>query len=385
MKQTVMDGDAPFLPSETVMNILKRLPVKSLIRFHCVCKDWKNLFKSPPFIADHLNHSAHHNPYLLLQQNHEYVPLRLELLNCDMQLREVQNPPLIRSLSCVKVIGSSNGLLCVEIESPSSLLLWNPATRETRQVPITRATNHFNYDCMEGFGYSPTVNDYKLVRTFAEPNFVIYEVEVYSLSTGLWKEIELGDLEGIQLFDDGVCANGTIFWLGLRLVVEEDGEDDDMEVLVSFDIAMEVFTVIPITCPGLKLTVYEDKIAAISSYRIEGRPYYHHYLFQLWVMEEDSSEERWSWEMKYTSRSPCPFDLHPGTIWRNEIVMSGIIGKIGRGKQNNELTFGLRLFNVTTNDSKMFAIPRHNPMCGVFNYVESLVPVGNKRINEPSS
>ncbi|XP_028755863.1 F-box/kelch-repeat protein At3g06240-like [Neltuma alba] len=303
-----------------------------------------------------------------------------------MQVREVQNPPLIGSLRCVKVIGSSNGLLCVEIEqSPPLLLLWNPATREIRPVPRTITTNYFDYDSTVGFGHNPIVNDYKIVKTFAEIDYEISLVEVYSLSTGSWKEIELGNLEGVQLFGDAFAANGAIFWYGLRLGVEEDGEDD-IEVLVSFDIAMEVFTVIPGPSPSYNLTMYEGKLAALSSYGIGDCPYYQYYLFDLWVMEEDigSSGERWSWSKKYTS-IPCLHHLHPGTIWRNEVVMSGIVGESEHGVENNGLKLGLYLFNATTNEFKMFAIPRHNPMCDVFNYVESLVVIGNIDIEEPSS
>ncbi|KAK4254252.1 hypothetical protein QN277_009656 [Acacia crassicarpa] len=40
-------GDNPYLPPEIIIDILKRLCVKSLLRFRAVCKDWRNLLKSP--------------------------------------------------------------------------------------------------------------------------------------------------------------------------------------------------------------------------------------------------------------------------------------------------------------------------------------------------
>lgn len=70
---------------------------------------------------------------------------------------------------------------------PWSLLLWNPATREVRQVPRTVHEG----GCRLGFGFSPLIHDYKIVRTYAKFNDVVNRVELYSLNTGLWKEIYL--------------------------------------------------------------------------------------------------------------------------------------------------------------------------------------------------
>ncbi|XP_054789767.1 putative F-box protein At3g16820 [Prosopis cineraria] len=95
MKKKGVDGDAPSLPEDIIRNILKRLPVKSLMRFQCVCKHWRNLFKSPSFIVDHLHHSTLQNPYLLSQLHGWDAPSNLYLLDSDMQVREFQDPPLL--------------------------------------------------------------------------------------------------------------------------------------------------------------------------------------------------------------------------------------------------------------------------------------------------
>ena len=54
-------------------------------------------------------------------------------------------------------------------------------------------------------------------------------VEVYSLSTGSWKELECGALHLSAALSKAVNVYGTIFWL-------------DGTVVVSFDIATEVVT-----------------------------------------------------------------------------------------------------------------------------------------------
>lgn len=44
-------------PDGVMDEILSRLPVKTICRFRCICKDWESKFKDPHFIKEHLNHS----------------------------------------------------------------------------------------------------------------------------------------------------------------------------------------------------------------------------------------------------------------------------------------------------------------------------------------
>ncbi|KAI9127344.1 hypothetical protein K1719_001903 [Acacia pycnantha] len=391
MKQKVVDDETPFLPEEIIRNILNRLPVKSLIRFQCVCKPWKNLIKTSSFISGHLHHSTHQNPLLLFQQNERH-PLHLSLLDCEMQVSEVQNTPLFDSSSWARIIGSCNGLLCIAISEvgiyPASILLWNPAVREFRQVPRTRTIDRFEWDCTVGFGFSPLINDYKIVRTYAESGDVISGVEVYSLSSGSWKEIELGNLENVNLYLQTVSANGAIFWNGIKQGVE-GGAEDDTDLIVSFDIAMEVFTLIQMPNSFSKLSVYDDQLVVLSHTRIGDFPNYLYSFIDLWVLEESigASTERRSWTKKCTC-SPCPCALVLGVIWRNEIACVAfgrprLVSETKSEIENDEPKVGLYLFNITTNEFKTIAIPGGGHGRGVFNYVESLVTIGNNHNEEP--
>ncbi|KAK4259171.1 hypothetical protein QN277_005528 [Acacia crassicarpa] len=255
-------GDEPFLPPEIIINILKMLPVKSLVRFQCVCKEWKNLFITPSFIAEHLHHSDHKNPFLLL---HDYYCGSVRLLNQNMETIEILSIPFTHDL---KIIGSCNGLLCVRATHyhgvSRSLCLWNPATRKIREIPQT--TDDYCSICAFGFGFSSIVNDYKIVKFYNQEKRKKKEedqdfteairgydgVEVYSLSTGLWKELEFGSLHPIRFRTTAVSADGTMVWLGKK---------DLNPVLVSFDLVTEVFTITPIDgVSPTYLGVWEDKL-----------------------------------------------------------------------------------------------------------------------------
>ncbi|XP_054790764.1 F-box protein CPR1-like [Prosopis cineraria] len=209
------EGDKNFLPIEIIINVLKRLPAKSIVRFRCVCKDWKNLFKTPSFIADHIHHSHHENPFLLLHEhNLQQRRLSLRLLNHEMKTVEVLSlPPSIDPFGHVywEIIGSCNGLLCVVVDpassrSPCSLWLWNPEIREVREVPQT--TNDYWDKCQFGFGYSSVLSDYKIVRFCHKQGRIKKEdaiwgydikVEVFSLNTSSWKELESGASQNTEI------------------------------------------------------------------------------------------------------------------------------------------------------------------------------------------
>ena len=42
------------LPRELIVDILSRLPVKTLCRFKCVLKPWRSLISDPDFVKTHL-------------------------------------------------------------------------------------------------------------------------------------------------------------------------------------------------------------------------------------------------------------------------------------------------------------------------------------------
>ncbi|KAK4259397.1 hypothetical protein QN277_005735 [Acacia crassicarpa] len=361
-----MADGIPILPDDMIQNILERLPVKSLMRFQCVCRQWRILFKTQYFITNHLHHSNHQNPCLLLQRYGIDNPSNFYCLDSEMQVSELQKPPLLNSLKRGEIIGSSNGLLCVEINKHDPyyhlLLVWNPAIREVRRVPETKFHEDYrNY--LIGFGFCPITNDYKIVITYSSGLYAdLSAVKVYSLSTGAWREVELRLNDTVRLNSRSVTVNGVMFWLVLKRF-EEYTENR----IVSFDLEAEEFTVITIPeLQPIKLTVYEEKLVIFSENKNS-----EHSAIDMWVMEEGvgASGERWGWTKKYTS-SPNPCLLNPTcflnltTIWRNEIVFCP------PGEEESTV-----LLNPTTGEMKKFAISKCDYGYCRSNYAESLVRV----------
>ncbi|KAI9095654.1 hypothetical protein K1719_026214 [Acacia pycnantha] len=365
-------GDNLYLPPEIIIDILKRLRVKSLLRFRAVCKDWRNLLKSPFFIEEHYHLSAHKSPLLACHVSyHNAIYSPLCLFSFEKESVEAERIHLMDSLRPVSfIIGSSNGLLCVKlgdakVDPPPWLLLLNPATKEVMQV--SRSTNDVGSRCNFGFGYSSVVGDYKIVRIHRV--ICVDRVEVYSLRTGSWKEVEFGVIQGACFLYNPVAVNGAIFWLGIL-----EG-DYSRRVIISFELAMEVFTLIRIpssaSLPPLPpltqyvLDVYENKLAMIHQYVNELKEVLEYTFIDLWVLEEGSGAygKSCSWSKKYRIRADPP-SLRPICLWRNEIVCFN--------RSDPYL-----LFNLTANNElKRF----HMSLCkvrGSFFYAESLASMCN--------
>nr|XP_009629182.1 F-box protein At3g08750-like [Nicotiana tomentosiformis] len=111
------NGARPF-PEDLAVDILLRLPVESLLRFKCVCKNWYEIMKSHSFIREHMNWNSKSKSPQILIYDHS-VP--------------DDSPP-------ITFFGSVDGLFLLEREIDGSIFnislsLWNLATREVRPLP----------------------------------------------------------------------------------------------------------------------------------------------------------------------------------------------------------------------------------------------------------
>ncbi|KAI9127240.1 hypothetical protein K1719_001799 [Acacia pycnantha] len=323
VKKLATKPNIPFIPNDILDNIFKRLPMRPLIRFQCVCKDWKDLIKD------------------LIQTS---IEDRLHEQDCDMGVGEVQNLPSIHPLFNFEVVDFSKGLVCLNmIENgikADLLLIWNPAARDIRVVRL-RTLFHFELCDRLGFGFSPLDNDYKIVRIIGR-SIYIHAVEVYSLNYKSWKEVHVGDdIKGTATFGGNVTINGVMFWDAMR--------HSEYNLILSFDLAKEVCRLIQKPYHRLysprRLIEYKNKLAMMVA-ALAGRNVPN--LIHLWVMEKDT----FKWTKIYTS-SPCPCDsLCPVTIWRNEIVL-----KLIDLPKNDGQPMILYLLNRATNKFKRLVLP----------------------------
>ncbi|KAE8021690.1 hypothetical protein FH972_007560 [Carpinus fangiana] len=297
------------LPEDVIMEILSRLPVKWLLRFKCVCKSWYALITNPDFINKHLTWATSHNPRrgVFLTCEHEitrtpWVSLRAyETLEVSRYVDISQFFP--HDIDDLAVYGPCNGILCLlggfedrddddDRDRSNGLVLWNPATRESKALPVIHrppdvpTTFSFNF----GFGFDPKANDYKVVRIL---NFrsLKCEVEVYSLSTDSWRVINpsLNPAYRVSSPRFPSYSNGVHHWWAC------ERRNRDHRLLLSFDMSNEVFQETPLPPlserPSLfeAIAVINDSVALVSMYHGGESKCY-----DIWVMNECGVKGSWT-------------------------------------------------------------------------------------------
>nr|QDB64836.1 S haplotype-specific F-box protein 27 [Prunus dulcis] len=190
---------------EILIDILVRLPAKSLVRFLCTCKSWSDLIGSSSFVSTHLhrNVTGHAHAYLLClhhpnfecqrDDDDRYFKEELQwslFSNVTFEESSKLSHPL-GSTEHYVIYGSSNGLVCISDEIlnfDSPIHIWNPSVKKFRTTPISTNNIKFVYVALQ-FGFHPGVNDYKAVRMM-RTNKDTFAVEVYGLRTDSWKMVE---------------------------------------------------------------------------------------------------------------------------------------------------------------------------------------------------
>ncbi|KAI9162613.1 hypothetical protein LWI28_028941 [Acer negundo] len=127
------------IPPPIIIDILSRLPVKSLCRFMCVSKPWLALINHPRFAKMHLSRT--HKQRLLIHKSNSLYSVELETLSCLLNSIpvEIKLPCIMeleRAYTFGPVIGSCNGLLCIrDVIALKGFLLYNPSTKECKRIP----------------------------------------------------------------------------------------------------------------------------------------------------------------------------------------------------------------------------------------------------------
>ncbi|XP_030462494.1 F-box/kelch-repeat protein At3g06240-like [Syzygium oleosum] len=313
------DEDDPKLPDDVAVEILKRLPAKSLLRFRSVCRSWRSAIDDPRFVALHLSHSAldASNWYLVsvdwcdrLCSLFSEGPLALPPLS---QIAI----PFVTPPDCCMIVGSCDGLICVaEISGHGfgrTMYLWNLFTRKHKAVRPSGPEHQFSF--MEtphealGFGFDARSNDYKIVRILyvldddgrcfggMEPR-----VEIYSLGAHSWRSLAC-EVPALCQDDPAAFLNGNLHWFASKFgdLGEEEGGYGS---IVLFDVAGEVFDEMALPPEEISdadsdalvmsLAVLNNLLAVFISFIKAAVDPELHSVCSVWVMREYGVPQSWT-------------------------------------------------------------------------------------------
>ncbi|KAH6765230.1 hypothetical protein C2S51_016479 [Perilla frutescens var. frutescens] len=148
------------------VNILSRLPIRSIVRCKCVCKSWLDLLVTPEFVRSHISKSVpglfvfertpQIKPYKFVEFVDELDP------NCDEHRWNVVNFNL--PFHVPVYFSAANGLLV--FWKPNFLIICNPITRDHITVPFPLETSSVLLGGY-GFGVSRISGQYKVVAVFS--------------------------------------------------------------------------------------------------------------------------------------------------------------------------------------------------------------------------
>ncbi|XP_074281539.1 F-box protein At5g49610 [Silene latifolia] len=131
-----LDSANGFFPDEVFLQILARLPIKSLFRFRTVCKYWYKLPKDNYFI--NLFNAISVMKSMVLVEITEVSEQKCSLIFVD-HMKGVSEFSLDFLKDRVKIRASCNGLLCCSsIPDKGVFYVCNPMTREYKVLPKSR-------------------------------------------------------------------------------------------------------------------------------------------------------------------------------------------------------------------------------------------------------
>ncbi|XP_074284071.1 F-box/kelch-repeat protein At3g23880-like [Silene latifolia] len=233
-----------------IEEILTRLPVKSVLRFKWVSKQWYSTLSSSDFANAHLikspfsHPSAPVNTLFIMDFTSFYVfSYDDDQISGNFKDNLVKlDPGFSVEKDTLELTGSCNGLVCLTSASAQYFILWNPATRNLKKYGPHGYSKHFdkaNYVYVaSGFGYASSIDDYKYVGiliAYQKNKISDCIVCIFSLKENKWRKIDFGN-DHISVFGQALLVNEKLYWYAYS---EEVGD-----LLLSFDLGVERFDVI---------------------------------------------------------------------------------------------------------------------------------------------
>ncbi|XP_058730412.1 F-box/kelch-repeat protein At3g23880-like [Vicia villosa] len=302
-------SSADLLPFDLILEILTRLPVKSLLQFRCVSKSWNLLISDPKFARKHLNLSTTPRRVLRLSYDtpsYRYIlnsySLQSIFTDADANFTQFEYPLLKRS-SIYYAVGSCDGILCFAnhptfTDYKPFVVLWNPSIAKFKELPpfenlsLLKGLNWVRTSY--GFGYDHVSHDYKVVVIYNPTNSNgvtegTTQAKVYTLNTdSSWRTI--------QPFPFGINSNytlgryvcGSMNWMSYNQLTHR-------RCIVSLDLGDESYQIIlpPTDLKDyLRLSVLRDCLCIISDHDV-------------WLMEEYGIQDSWTKLFNVTHLNFC--------------------------------------------------------------------------------
>ncbi|KAJ9555458.1 LOW QUALITY PROTEIN: hypothetical protein OSB04_010072 [Centaurea solstitialis] len=250
-------------PEIVLFHILPKLPGKSLLRFKCVCKQWRSFLATPLFANIHLHHLTTVDPH-----RHEKVLFMASTATSGpLAAKMVQSPSLVvthYNQNAWIVASSVNGLVCVGILKHTTteffdMTIWNPLTGEYKMLSKPIDTKCYSRNAMAFELYYSCSDDDQVPNRFEWQQL---QVEGWSVGAGR------ASLAG------GSTADGSSRALKLVRAYDQARElnnlDDDYKILsITTDRNVYIYSLRSDSWRKLESTLdHEDRIPCVGDHNL---------------------------------------------------------------------------------------------------------------------
>ncbi|XP_010480574.1 PREDICTED: F-box protein At1g30790-like [Camelina sativa] len=307
------------IPYDLEVEILSRLPTKSMMKARCVSKIWSSIIRSQRFVDSYYTLSLTRSRFIVTLCNGDvYAKRDVErLLIFSSSFEEEKSSSLVATLDMtIPSVVLNYNFKCPSIHgflgccsSRFQFIVCNPTTRQVITLPIK--------GIRASLGYDPVGRQFKALNLVTRhelfPDFLVHEV----ITFGGRGEVSRKKVTTAPYYPvaDGLYINGYIYYAAWAPMLRMD------PVIVCFDVRYEKISFINAPRDVVFwefesiLIDYRGKLASISIY-----PYAPFQSFGLWILE-DAMKHDWS---KQTFELPFPLvDVtSPGTNKAGEIIFT---------------------------------------------------------------
>ncbi|PWA90103.1 F-box domain-containing protein [Artemisia annua] len=309
--------------SDTIFDILSRLPVKSLARFRRVSKRWCAYIDDDYFGILHGERAVEELTPLMYDPNLSCIVgfdiIKSEEGKFTLEAKKVMSLESELKASCSKyreyivgvgstnrgylVGGSCNGLLYLSLHDIlhiTSLAVIHPLRKEFYKLPpmqrLLGGLYYLDVEESHGLGFDVSTNTFKMVCVFREENFqrvrlLISQVPPY------------------PIYGNGIFAHGCLYWLAPC----GEPKSKSREEIICFDVRNEEFTTI---CPPKKIgrSDYSVYCQLVDLHGEVGYAYFYNDSIEVWIL----NQKEWVKHCQFSRKPPLHGYIRILGRWNND-------------------------------------------------------------------
>ncbi|CAD5332022.1 F-box protein [Arabidopsis thaliana] len=270
------------IPLDITIEILSRLPAKSIVRSRSVSKLWSSITTTPEFIK-HRSKKTSPPCVLLIFRKHDKL-IVFSSPQHQNTYSHVQDYHIeIPKNGFIRRLDSVHGLIC--LEGSKQLVICNPTLKRFFPLPEPQGTGD-EYNVGGFLGYEPIEGKYKALCIVRGWNTQVLTLEIQES----WRVTKPGYTHW-PTKDTGRCINGVIYYKAIIF------DRVPRHVIFGFDLRYEEFTHIEFPMRNYDrflMVSYEGRLALISSTSS---------VVEIWSLE-DAGNRKWSYEQFHLCLPP---------------------------------------------------------------------------------